>query len=609
MPTSPADSSDPTRHDPSVAPASIIESSDHAIIGRSNDGTVTIWSRGAARLFGIPAPEAIGRRLNMLLPETHEDEPAELLGRVARGEYIEHLETRRLTRDGATVDVALSLSPMLAPDGTVVGSLTIGRDITDRKHADRALYEREARIRAIFDTALDGIITINRRGLIESVNGATERLFGYPAADLIGNNVSMLMPSPYREAHDGYLARAAATGHAPVVGMTREVAGLRRDGTTFPMELSVSEVDHMHIYVGVVRDITSRKRAEERLHKADRLASVGSLAAGLGHDISNVLLPVRTHLAIIESMDQPEAMREHLDAIHRSVRYMLKLTGSLHLLALDPDDPDASAPTTDVADWWDRHGPLLAQSLPSGVRLVASIPHAMPEAAIAPHQLTQAVLNLLVNASDAVSASGTVRVWADAADGHVRVAVTDDGVGMTPEVRRHALDAFFTTKKRGLGTGLGLSIVNGIVGGVGGTVSIESEPGAGTTVVLEVPAVAHDPHAGRAVLDAVITVADDRFAGLVGVVLRAAGITARRADEADPATTALWICDGTPARADALAAFAAMPDHVVVCCDPTPGLALPDRVLRIEKAAPFDTVRARLGEAVDRFAPDRPAAL
>ncbi len=144
---------------------------------------------------------------------------------------------------------------------------------TARKHEQTALHDREARLRAILDTAVEGIITIDERGIIESCNQAAERIFAYKPAEMIGRNISMLMPEPYRANHDGYLANYLRTGHARIIGIGREVLGRRKDGSVFPMELSVSEVkiESGRLFTGFVRDISERKRLEkEVLEISDR---------------------------------------------------------------------------------------------------------------------------------------------------------------------------------------------------------------------------------------------------------------------------------------------------------------------------------------------------
>ncbi len=217
----------------------------------------------------------------------------------------------------------------------------------------------------------------------------------------------------------------------------------------------------------------------------------------------------------------------------------------MHLLSLDPEDAEATTVATSLAAWWKHVGALLARGLPRHVTLTTDLPEELPPVSIPPHRLTQAVLNLVVNAGEAVGEQGEVRIWAeDANDGReVRLGVTDNGPGMSPEVRRRAMDPFFTTKKRGLGTGLGLSLVQGVVRSAGGSVNIESSPGHGTTIVLLLPT--YHPSRAMTVTGPVrvaLTVADPRVSTLVQTILASAGLGE---DSVEPEQSDLWITDGT----------------------------------------------------------------
>jgi PAS domain S-box-containing protein len=180
--------------------------------------------------------------------------------------------------------------------GRVVRLYIAGQDITARKQAEEALRESEARTRAIVNTAVDGIITIDAQGVIDSFNPAAERLFGYAAREAVGRNVKLLMPAPYREEHDDYIARYLRTGEAKVIGVGREVVGQRKDGTTFPMELAVSEMrlGGRRMFAGIVRDITERKRAEEQLQAA--LREKETLLREVHHRVKNNLQVIHSLL-------------------------------------------------------------------------------------------------------------------------------------------------------------------------------------------------------------------------------------------------------------------------------------------------------------------------
>ena len=454
---------------------------------------------------------------------------------------------------------------------------------TPRKSVEDGLRDALARYEAILAAALDPVVTIDAYGIIQEASRSVERVFGWSPGELIGRNVSVLMPEPHHSAHDDYLENYRGTGVTNIIGRPREFEAVRKDGTSLPVEITVWRVDvsgsDQPLFTGILRDITKRKRVEdelaqyrdrleelvaertaeleathEQLRLADRLAAMGTLAAGLGHDMNNVLLPVRCRLDALDVEVLSAEAREHVEAVRKSTEYLQQLADGLHLLALDPDDPEASTEATDLNSWWKQVGPLLARGLPKHVAFNVKLPNDLPRLAVAPHRLTQAVLNLIVNAGEAVGEDGRVELWAKPFedDRLVRVGVTDNGHGMTSEVRRRALDPFFTTKKRGLGTGLGLSLVHGVVRQAGGSVEIDSAPSQGTTVVLSVPAdrgsaernrlhrVAPSPVAA-------VSVEDRRTATFVAAFLASAGFQVERVDPGGAGASALWITEPSPA--------------------------------------------------------------
>lgn len=423
----------------------------------------------------------------------------------------------------------------------------------EQRLLEKELWQDRIRLRAILDTAVDAIISIDWRGMVQSVNPATERMFGYAAAELIGHNVNMLMPAPYREEHDGYLARYMRTGEKRIIGIGREAHARRKDGTVFTIDLAVSEVERGTLFTGIIRDTSERKMAEARLRESDRLASIGTLAAGLGHDMNNVLLPVRARLNALRA----EGKRSGLSAaavtdiseIAKSVAYLQQLADGLHFLAMDPEKEDGTDRSTNLSAWWAHAGVLISKAVPKHVRVIASFKPGLPNVATAAAGLTQAVLNLVVNAGDAISPDrkrrqGLVRIGAELIQGGTRIKleVADNGRGMSEDIKRRAFDMFFTTKPRGLGTGLGLALVRKVANQAGGSVEIESSVGQGTTVSIILPSVpvkVRRPEASSAV----ISLADGRAAAMVRHVLEASGVRANLGS--DPVEADIMVTDPT----------------------------------------------------------------
>jgi hypothetical protein len=234
------------------------------------------------------------------------------------------------------------------------------------------------------------------------------------------------------------------------------------------------------------------------------------------------------------------------------------LSKGLSLFALDPEDAGSAARSTAIESWWSDAGPLLRKAVPKTVELRCEFEASLPKIAIAPHQLTQAVRNLLNNAGDASSDGGVVRLWCRRSTDQrsVLLGVTDEGVGMSDEVRQHAFEPFFTTKKRSLSTGLGLSVVHAVAKSVGGSVEIESKPDHGTSVTMKLPAITDHVDESRSDLSsrgAAITLSDDRLASYAEALLRSAGIAARQTSA--PANELLWITEPAESRLETVRRF------------------------------------------------------
>jgi two-component system, LuxR family, sensor kinase FixL len=274
--------------------AAIVENSSDAIIGQKLDGTIVTWNKGAEQIYGYTSEEACGRSITILAPPERIDETTRIVQAIRRGQVVNPFETERVTKDGRRIQISLTVSPIRDSTGKIVGASRISHDITRRKAMEQALRESEAKARGILDTAVDAIITIDATGGIESFNKAAERLFGYRPSEVIGKNVRLLMPEPYHGQHDGYLRNYLQTGQARIIGIGREVVALRKDGTSFPADLAVSEVrlGQRRLFTGIVRDISERKRLEQEiLEISDREKrrigqdlhdSLGQLLTGIG---------------------------------------------------------------------------------------------------------------------------------------------------------------------------------------------------------------------------------------------------------------------------------------------------------------------------------------
>ncbi|MBK7405690.1 MAG: PAS domain S-box protein [Phycisphaerales bacterium] len=497
------------------------------------------------------------------------------------------------------------------------------------------------------DLILDPIITMNEGGIIQSASDSVERVFGWTPSELFGRSVKVLIPEPRRSALDRYLDRYRHADKPRVAERARRFDAVRKDGKLLQIELSMSRADLPAnaglFFIGIIRDVSNEidvnvSTADERtrlqhliteqtralatanlrLHLADRLASLGTLAAGLGHDMSNVLLPVRARLNALERGGMTTAALRHVTAVRRSIVYLQHLSDALHFLALDPDavgdggESDGEG-TTELARWWRQVGPLLRKAVPKHVKVQASFPAGLPIVKIGPHWLTQAVLNLIVNAGEAIPEGrreGRVRITAKPVDGgrSVRLGITDNGRGMGSRVQRRAFDLFFTTKSRSMGTGLGLPLARKVALRAGGDIVLTSEPGAGTTVELILPTTKSGSAkaARRAPGDrtAAVSVGNHRTAALISQILIANGYRVKPASGEAPGRASLWVTKPTPKALDAAPRWRkGHPERAVVLLGAPPKHARAKwatiGATVIDSPADFEAIRLALGHAAE----------
>ena len=475
---------------------------DYALFMLDRDGRVATWNVGAERIKQYAADEIIGRHFSVFF--TEEDRQAgapDAALAEARTKGKHESEAWRLRKDGTRFWASVVIDPVRDETGELIGFVKITRDITERKISEAALLEGAERLRAVVDTAVDGVILINAVGIVQMFNPACERLFGYTAAEVVGQNVRMLMPGPYREEHDGYIANYKRTGAAKIIGVGREVTGLRKDGSTFPMDLSVGEAkqEGESIFVGVLHDLTSRKRTEAQLVQAQKMETVGQLSGGIAHDFNNLLTVILGNAeALSLRLKAREDLRQLAETIISAAERGAELTRRLLAFSrrqmLQPMAIDCNGLMENMQ-------PLLRRMLREDVHISMS---ASPQPLFAmadPAQLESALLNLALNAQDAMPEGGVLtlsieELAIDAAmlgggevkpGAYVCICVTDDGVGMDAETRERVFEPFFTTKEVGKGTGLGLSMVYGFVKQSNGHISLYSEPGLGTSVRLYLP--------------------------------------------------------------------------------------------------------------------------
>jgi two-component system sensor kinase FixL len=464
--------------------AAIVESSDDAILSKDLDGTILTWNQGAERIYGYTAGEVVGRSVALLIPPDHPDELGAINGQIARGERVDHYETVRVTKDGRRIDVSLTVSPIRDESGKIVGASTIARDITSRKRDLQRLKESEARLRSIVEAAVDAIVVIDDRGMIEAFNPGAERMFGHRAEDVFGRPVNILMPEPYRSQHDGYVARYLATGEARIIGIGREVLAQRKDGSTFPVHLSVGEMtlQGQRKFTGILHDLTARVQAEGQLREQAALVRLGEMAAVIAHEVKNPLAAVRGAIQVIgkrlaAGSREADVVRDiiaRIDTLNLLVKDLLLFARPPQPKPLPVNVTVVLAATTAL---------LREDAAHAGVRV--AVTGAAPPIMADVELLKIVFINLFINGAQAMKGQGAIAVDITASDGMCRVTVHDGGPGIAPEVRDKLFTPFVTTKSRG--TGLGLSTVKRLIEAHHGQIAVDSPAEGGTKVTISLP--------------------------------------------------------------------------------------------------------------------------
>jgi two-component system sensor kinase FixL len=412
---------------------------------------------------------------------------ASLLARIHAGETIENVHVELRAKDGQILELAVNGLRQDDEPRNKTALLLIARDVSTQRRAEVALHTSEERWRSVIDSAVDAIVVIDSRGIIEVFNRSAERMFGYSEGDVLGQSVNLLMPAPYKDDHDGYIATYLRTGQKKIIGIGREVVGQRSDGSTFPMHLSVGEMrigSEPH-FTGILHDLTPRLELEARLREQTAMAHLGEMAAVIAHEVKNPLAAVRGAIQVIGGR-LPAGSRDR-PVITEIVSRIDALDALIKDLLLFARVPQPRISTIDLESLIRLTMSFLADDPMFANIAVDVVGHGEP--VLGDAELLRIVFqNLLINAAQAVEGRGRLTVTFSGDDQSQYVRITDAGPGMAPEVRRNLFRPFFTTKARG--TGLGLPTAKRLVELHGGSISVDSTPDVGTTVTVSLPDVA-----------------------------------------------------------------------------------------------------------------------
>ncbi|MGD0847741.1 PAS domain S-box protein [Bradyrhizobium sp.] len=476
--------------------SAVVESSNDAIITKTLDGTITGWNRAAERLFGFNAAEAVGNRIDIIVAPERRAEVRQILGRVAQGEAIEHYETYRRHKDGREVHVSLGVSPIRSAGGEIIGVSKTARDIGDSKRTQQALNQEIEERQRIFETSQDLILVTDTFGRFVQVSPSSMTILGYRPEEMIGHvALDFIHPDDLDSTREEM--RSARRGRQMRNFETRYV---HKDGqaVTLTWMGTWSEPVRRHFFVG--RDLTEKRAAEAQFRQAQKMEAVGQLTGGIAHDFNNILTVITGTIGILADAVTADPQ---LVAIARMIDEAAERGANLtkHLLAFARRQP-LQPREVDVNNLILETVKLLRPTIGEHIQIAPLLTEDASTALVDPNQLTTSILNLALNARDAMPAGGqlafeTNNVYLDEsyADMHsevsvgnyVMIAVSDTGSGIPAADLDKVFDPFFTTKEVGKGTGLGLSMVFGFVKQSNGHIKIYSEEGHGTTVKIYLP--------------------------------------------------------------------------------------------------------------------------
>ena len=490
----------------------LLEAVPDAVVGVDESGRIALVNGQAEALFGYRRQDLVGELVEVLAPErfraAHSEERAGFFAAPRpRAMHSRDVDLFALRLDGTEFPAEISLSVIEAGGRTL--AIAAIRDISERRTVERKFEQ-------FLEFAPDAVLGVGPGGVIALANRQTEALFGYSRDELIGQKVEILVPDRFRDAHPGHRAAYFAEPRTRPMGAGVELFAIRKDGTEFPVEISLSSIETEDgvLATAAVRDISeraesARERALQRqLDRARRLESVGQLAGGIAHDFNNILAVILNYAEFVaDEIDDDSPAQEDVGQIKRAAERAAALTRQLLIFSRrEVAKPEVLYLREVLGDLEN----LLRRALGERVELAMKFGEERLPIKMDPGQLEQVLVNLAVNGRDAMPDGGRLVVEVEPAEideeyaamhpetepgMYVRLKVSDTGVGMDAETAERVFEPFFTTKDDG--TGLGLATVYGIVTGAGGRVDVYSEPGIGTTIKIHLPACEDLPVASR----------------------------------------------------------------------------------------------------------------
>ena len=459
------------------------------------DDKITFCNRACLQLFGANSEkDLLGKSpFDLIHPELDSTVRSRIEAVKDKDEPMPAIRQRMLRLDGTEFPAYVAATPI--SERSRKGILVCVHDITERERAMEVLQ-------SVLGSVEDTIVTINDQGIIQLVNKAVEKTFGYTVEELIGKPLQILMPEQYQSESEQSIRHLLRTGDSKLIGTLREFSARRRDGTIFPIELHVTQFKSHETrqFTGVIRDITERKRLENAFQHSQKMEAVGRLAGGVAHDFNNLLTVINGYGNLLltdlsPNSPQREFMTTILDAGERAGRLTQQLLAFSRKAIVEPK-------LINLNDIVDRTMKMLRRLVEENITVRFLPDPSNPHIKAAQGQLEQILMNMVVNSRDAMPDGGALAIetktvqidseqpvaQTDLKPGeYVQLSIADTGHGMSEDIKARIFEPFFTTKGVGKGTGLGLSVVHGVVKQCGGAIIVDSRIGAGTTFKLLFP--------------------------------------------------------------------------------------------------------------------------
>jgi two-component system, cell cycle sensor histidine kinase and response regulator CckA len=473
--------------------AAIVESSDDAIISKTLDGVITGWNRGAERLYGYSRAEAIGRSIEIIFPTDRQEELHQILDQLKKGEGVIRQDTVRRNKDGASLEVSVTVSPIRDPAGRVVGASTIARDVTESKRIEREMRQQAEllNLAPVLVRDLNDRITLWTKG--------AERLYGFSPEEALGQISHDLLKTQFPEGREAVNAKLDRTGT-----WEGELIHQNRDGR------QIVAASHQTVYrniegsrtaiLEINTDLTEQKKIESQLLRAQRMESIGTLAGGIAHDLNNILAPIMMAVEILGMEVTSNKGREFLEMLSANAERGSNMIRQVLSFARGVEGKRVIVQPAHIIKELTK---VLKETIPRSIDIQFDLPRELWAVSADPTQIHQLLMNLCVNARDAMPNGGSLSIRAEnrtidenyarmnveaQAGEFVKISVADTGTGIDAAVIDRIFEPFFTTKGIGQGTGLGLSTVSTISKSHGGFMNVYSEVGKGTEITIYLPA-------------------------------------------------------------------------------------------------------------------------